>query len=163
MAMQKILVVYFLRSGFTRKIAEAIATPLGADIECIQEVRGRSGVWGYLRSVREALRQQLPDIQPPARNPADYDLLILGTPVWASNMCSPMRAYIVSQKDKLASVALFCTQGGAGAIKVMETMAALCARKPAATLVLNDDEIKQDRYAGKLTGFLASISNAQAA
>jgi hypothetical protein len=74
-----------------------------------------------------------------------------------------MRAYIMSQRDKLASVALFCTQGGSGAIKVMDKMAALCARKPAATLILNDDEIKQDRYQDKLTRFLTSISLAQAA
>lgn len=161
--MKKILVVYFSRSGYTRQVAEAIAAQLGADIECVREFRGRLGILGYLRSAREALQQRTIAIRAPAKNPSDYDLLIIGTPVWASNMCSPIRAYITAQMNSLGRVALFCTQGGSGALKVLGRMAELCGHRPVATLIVNDDEIAKDRYADKLKGFLKAIALPQAA
>jgi len=162
-AMKKTLVVYFSRSGYTREIAEAIVAGVGADIECVQEFKGRLGIFGYLRSVREALQQRTVPIRPPARNPSDYDLVIIGTPVWASNVCSPVRAYIREQQNRLGRIALFCTQGGSGAMKVLARMAQLCGHQPVATLIVNDNEITQHRYADKLNGFLKAIALPQAA
>jgi len=159
----KALVVYFSRSGYTRQVAEAIAAQLGADIECVREFRGRSGILGYLRSMREALQKRTVPIREPARLPSDYDLVIIGTPVWASNMCSPVRAYISAHRDSLGRIALFCTQGGSGATKVLSRVAELCAHRPVATLIVNDDEITKDRYADKLNGFLKALALPQAA
>ena len=119
-SMVRAVVVYFSRTGYTRKIAEAIAARCGADIEGIQDVRDRSGIWGYLRSAREALGERLIDIRPPIRNPSDYNIVILGTPVWASNICSPMRAYVTTHREEFRQVAFFCTQGGSGAKKVLD-------------------------------------------
>lgn len=161
--MNKILVVYFSRSGYTRQVAEQIATRLRADIESVREFRGRLGILGYLRSVREALQQRSVAIRTPAKNPSDYDLVIIGTPVWASNMCSPIRAYITAQMNGLGRVALFCTQGGSGALKVLGRMAELCGHRPVATMIVNDDEITKERYADKLNGFLKAIALPQAA
>lgn len=161
--MHKILVVYFSRSGYTREIAEAIAAALRADIECVREFKGRLGILGYLRSAREALQQRTVPIRTPARNPSDYDLVIIGTPVWASNICSPVREYIRTQQSSLERVALFCTQGGSGALKVLGRMAELCRHRPVATLIVNDDEITRHQYADKLNGFLKTIALPQAA
>ncbi len=161
--MSKILIVYFSRSGYTREIADALAGALGADIECVREYKGRLGVFGYVRSLLEALQQRTVPIRPAARNPADYDLVIIGTPVWASNMCSPVRAYIRAQQRSLARVALFCTQGGSGAMKVLGRMAELCGHQPVATMIVNDAEITKHRYADKLDGFLKAIALPQAA
>ena len=44
------------------------------------------------------------------------DLIILGTPVWAHNMCSPMRSYITAQKERFRAIAVLCTQGGSGGV-----------------------------------------------
>lgn len=132
--MQKTLVVYFSRSGRTREVAEAIAAGVGADIECVREAKGRLGMLGCI-----------------------------GTPVWASNVCSPVRAYLRQQQNRLGAVALFCTQGGSGAMKVLGRMAELCGHRPVATLIINDDQITRHRYADKLAGFLKAIASAQAA
>jgi len=156
----KILVVYFSRTGRTRQIAEAIAGALGADIECIAEAGDRSGIWGYLRSAREAMKQRVIGIATPARNPADYDLIILGTPVWGHNMCSPLRSYITAHKDRLAALAVFCTQGGSGGPKVIGDVAMLCGRTPVATLVLEQREIEQDRFTAKLDRFIKAVAAA---
>lgn len=161
--MRKVLVVYFSRSGYTRKIGEEIAARCDADIEPIRDVRSRSGIFGYFRSAREALKKRVIDIQPPTKNPSDYELIILGTPVWASNVSSPIRSYIDAQRERFAQVALFCTLGGSGASKVLADMGALCGKKPVATIAVTDAEIKKKRYAQELDRFMESVALPKAA
>lgn len=153
--MRKVLVVYFSRSGHTRKVAEALAARCDADIEELRDVRDRTGIWGYIRSAREALKKRVIEIQTPRKNPKDYDLVILGTPVWAGNVCSPLRAYVAAEKASFARVAFFCTLGGSGAAKVFEDLADLCGKRPMSTLAVREAEIKKgidtvalDRFIG---------------
>ena len=154
--MQRVLVVYFSRTGYTRKIAEEITAACRADIERIQDLGDRSWIWGYLRSGREALKKRLIDIQPPTKRPSDYDLVVLGTPVWTSNICSPVRAYAAANKENFKQVAFFCTQGS-GARKVLHDIAELCGQRPVATVALNGDEIETGRHAEKLNQVLGFI------
>lgn len=161
--MSSILVVYYSRTGRTRRIAEAIAARLPVDIEPIQDGGRRSGIRGYLRSLLEAMQNRVIRISPRSKDPSDYDLIILGTPVWAHKMCSPMRAYITAQQQQFRKIAVFCTQGGSGGSKVADKVAELCGRRPAATLVLNEDEIEKNTFAAKLDGFIQSLSQAKAA
>jgi flavodoxin len=160
---RRTLLVYFSRTGYTRKIAEEIAGRCGADLEAIEDVRARTGIIGYLRSAREAYKKLPIEIRPAVKNPADYDLVILGTPVWASNVSSPMRTYLTSHGRELKQVAVYCTQRGSGAEKVLSDMAELCGRKPVASLVLNDGEIKRRSHAAKLDGFLVALALPKAA
>ncbi len=155
--MSHILVVYYSLSGNTQKVAEAIASACDADIEVIADVKSRSGALGYLRSIREALTKRLVDIQPVNKDPSQYDLLILGTPVWAGNISSPLRSYIEQQKNKFNQVAFFCTQGSSGADKVLQKMTELSAKEPAATLVLNDREIQKQAYDESLQKFVSLL------
>jgi flavodoxin len=159
----KVLVVYFSRTGNTRQIAQAMTGPLSADLECVQDGRTRSGIWGYVRSLHEAMRQRVISIGVPTKDPSEYDLIILGTPVWAHNMCSPMRSYITAQKERFKAIAVFCTQGGSGASKVIGDMAKLCGRTPLASLVLDEREIKNGQFTAKLGTFIKSVKFAQAA
>jgi len=108
--MGRTLIVYYSRTGRTRQIAAAIGAQLNADIEPIEDQGRRMGIWGYLRSAQEAMQHRLVRVTAATKNPADYDLVVLGTPVWARNMCSPMRSYIVAQRGRLKEIAVFCTQ-----------------------------------------------------
>ena len=91
---KKILVVYYSRSSKTQRAAEEVAKNLGADIEGIQDVRSRKGLFGWLRSGSEAARGVLPAIKPTVKDPGQYDLVVLGTPIWASKMSSPLRTWL---------------------------------------------------------------------
>jgi flavodoxin len=155
--MKDILVVYFSRSGYTRRIAEHVAGATGADCEAIRERSSRKGLLGYWRSAREALRGTAIDIEPASLSPRDYALVVLGTPVWAGNVSSPMRAYIAKHCNEFTRIALFCTQGGSGAPKVLQRMTALCDQSPVATAFFNDSEIDDGQHAGKLEAFVAAL------
>jgi len=157
---QRTQVVYFSRTGYTRRIAEEIAAACGADVDPIKEPRDRWGIWGYFRSAREALKKRLVDIEPPTVAPSAYDLLIIGTPVWAGNVCSPVRSYIAAHKAELKRVAFFCTQAGSDADKVLEEMAALCGQTPIATAAFTDSQIKRGQHLGRLDQFIRLIAGA---
>src|SRR5512136_2440098 len=108
---RKILVVYYSRSGNTQRLCEDVAKELGADIEGIQDVKSRKGLFGWLRSGSEASRRKLPEIRPFGKDPAQYDLVVLGTPVWAGVMASPLRTWLNANKAKLKAVAFLTTSG----------------------------------------------------
>jgi flavodoxin len=161
--MKDTLVVYFSRTGYTRRVAEEIARAASADCVEIREHSSRNGFLGYWRSAREALRGTAIEIEPGSLNPRDYALVVLGTPVWASNMSSPIRAYIDRHRRDFARIALFCTQGGSGAEKVLQRMATLSDQTPVATAFFTDSEIDRGRHAGKVAAFVAALAARKAA
>jgi hypothetical protein len=116
-----------------------------------------------LRSAREALKRLPAEIEPPAHAPGEYDIVILGTPVWAGHLASPLRAYLSLRRPEFPRVAFFCTQGGSGAPKVFREMADLAGKAPIATLVLNDRDIQRRTYATALDGFARAITLPKAA
>src|SRR3990172_13104609 len=105
--MKKILVAYYSRTGTTRKVAELIAQKLGAELEEIKDTVDRSGIKGYLLSGRDATLKRLTELYPIAKNPADYDLVLVGTPIWSWNVSAPIRTYVTQQKNNLKSIAYF--------------------------------------------------------
>jgi len=155
--MNRILIVYFSRTRHTRRVAEELAQRLGADIESIQETGHRTGWWGYLRSLGEALQRRASPTATSTQDPSRYDLVVLGTPVWAHTMSSPLRSYIVAHAPQLKSIAVFCTQGGSGGDSTLAQIAQLCQQRPIATLVLNAQDIDSDHIGVALDGFATAI------
>lgn len=142
--MARILVIDYSRSGNTHKVAQAIAGACGADLEQIRDAKPRRGLWGWIRSGREAIRAIPGEIRSPRRDPADYDLVVLGSPVWASHVSSPMRAYLAERSGALTRIALFVTEGGSGGPRALAEMSALAGLKPVATLELRAKEMNGD-------------------
>ena len=86
--MSRSLVVFYSWTGNTGKVARALAETLSAELEEIREVKPRGGLFAFLRSGMEASRKRPAPIVRCSRNLADYDLVILGSPVWAASMAS---------------------------------------------------------------------------
>ena len=155
----KTLIVYYSRTGLTKKLGEKLAAALDATPEEITDQVARSGVVGYLRCGREAVKEEVPVINEVKNNPADYDLVIIGTPVWAATMASPVRSYLIAQKGKFKRVAFFATQGGDGANRTVEKMAAVCGLKPAASLIATSREVVKDNYGDKIERFIKEVNS----
>jgi flavodoxin len=155
------LVVYYSRRGHTRQVARLIAEQCGADIEEIVDGVDRRGTLGYLRSLAEALLRLKVPIQPSRCAPREYDTVIIGTPVWAWQMASPVRAYLSRHRGRFRRVALFCCHRGWGPGTVLQDAAGLCARPAMATLALSDREVAQGRHRPSLSRFLRAIRSAR--
>ena len=135
--MKKILVIFYSRSGYTRTVAENIVVECEADIEEIRDVKSRKGLYGYLRSVYEAIKMKPAEIEKTIKNPAEYNVVVLGGPVWAGKMASPIRTYITQNCDNAKAIGLFCTYGGSGAEKVLSDMEELCEKKAWSSQIIN--------------------------
>jgi len=153
----KSLVVYYSRTGRTKKVAEAIATTLNCDIEEIIDTKDRRGLFGYLYSGRQTMKNKLTVIKDVKKNPSNYDLLIIGTPVWVRNISVPVRTYISTYKDCLSNVALFCTYGGTGAEKALFNMEKLSGKKSVSLLDVKSKEVKEGSYIKKVKQFAENI------
>ena len=153
----KILVVYYSRTGTTKKVAETIASDLKCDSEEIIDTKNRSGFWGYLKSGRDAMKKRLTILEPIKKTPDSYDLVIIGTPIWAWNVSAPVRTYIVQNADKFKKVAFFCTMGGSGDVKAFKEMESISGKKPIATLGLRQADVKNDTYKEKVSKFIEEI------
>jgi len=157
MSDQQTLVVYYSRTGTTRKLAEQIAEALDADVEEIIDRKDRSGVLGYLASGKDALIRKEADIRPPSRGPSRYRLVVVGTPVWAFSMSCPIRAYLARQKEGLPDVAFFLTTGGSAIERTFTHMEELCGKSPVATLGLRRKDVLKDRHTDELQAFLDAL------
>jgi flavodoxin len=155
--MPKILVVYYSRTGATKNVAEHIAKALKCDIEQVLDRKDRSGAWGYMAAGRDAMKKKLTGISSTKKNPAGYDLVVVGTPVWAWTVCPAVRTYLEKNKNSLDKVAFFCTMAGSGAEKAFAEMESVCAKKPVVTLSLLTKEVVGNQHLGKVKGFVRNL------
>ncbi len=105
----KCIVVYYTRTGKTRFVAETVAAELGADLEEIVDLKKREGKLGWIIGGKDASQKKLTEIAPLKRSPADYDLVVLGTPIWAWAPTPAVRTYINQNDLSGKKVALFYT------------------------------------------------------
>ena len=105
----KCLVVYYTRTGKTRDVAETIAAELGADLEEIVDLKKREGKLGWLSGGRDAMQKKQTEIAPTAKASCDYDLVLLGTPIWAWAPTPALRTYVARNVLVGRRVAVFYT------------------------------------------------------
>ncbi|PIN86028.1 hypothetical protein COV19_06770 [Candidatus Woesearchaeota archaeon CG10_big_fil_rev_8_21_14_0_10_44_13] len=154
----KSLVIFYSRTGTTKKVAMEIARLLKADTEEIIDTKNREGPIGYLLSGRDATLRKAARIKKPVKNPSSYDLVIIGTPIWAWNMSAPVRAYLIQAKGRIKKTAFFCTMGGSGDDRAFSEMEMILGKKPAAKLALLTKEVMKGQHIQKEKDFLKAIS-----
>ena len=107
----KILVVFYSRDGHTKRAAEIIAESLNADIDKIEDKKSRKGIIGFLRAGYDATRGKTTDINF-SKKPADYDVIILGGPVWNGRITPAVRTYLLKNKESIKKSVFFVTCAG---------------------------------------------------
>ena len=110
----KSLVVYYSFSGNTRLIAETVAVAINADIEELKPEKplNASGAGYVMWGLRQLVSQSKPSLLPMKHRIEDYDLIIIGTPVWSYTVTPPIRTFLEKQQINNKQVALFCCHGG---------------------------------------------------
>jgi flavodoxin len=104
----KILVTYYSRTGTTKLVGELIAKELGAETDEIVDVKERLGPVNYMRAARDAKGMKPTKIEY-TKNPDDYDVIILGTPIWWGNLPPAPRTFLTSHDLKGKKVVFFIT------------------------------------------------------
>ncbi len=152
------LIVYFSRTGRTRRVAEAIQALTGFDLDEIREAKGRGGPIGWLKSGMESTRKMLPRIEALQHDQASYDLVVIGTPIWAANMSSPVRAYITKHGPDIKKAALFCTGDGDKPEKAFAPITELLGKEPIVTMGLIGEEREGETATQRIEAFVVDLS-----
>jgi flavodoxin len=154
--MRKLLIVYYSRTGTTAHVAHQIAEALGADLDVIEDATARDGVLGCVRSALEATLYGLPAVRW-QRDPADYELVVIGTPVWLGNLASPVRSYLFQQRARLPRVGFFTTSRGHWAEQAQRELALLCAAPAAVSGSFLEQEVLAGSHQSELTRFIFAL------
>jgi flavodoxin len=155
--MTRTLVAYYSRSGNTQALARELGAALGADVEEIVEPRHRRGPIGYLRSLFDVFTDRLPPVAVPHHDPARYDLVLLGGPVWAGHIASPLRSFAGRYAADAVQVAFFCTEGGKGAEHAFAELRKTCGRAPKATLVVDAEHLAPEKHREAVKDFARQL------
>jgi flavodoxin len=159
-ATPSVLISYYSMTGNTRRLAEEIQRATGGKLQEIREPRPRRGLAGVMRALFDALSKRLPPIEPPTLDPADFDLLVLGGPVWARRMASPVRAFACRYGRHAQRIAMFCTEGGKGSDLALADLEALCGRERCASLTVDAQHL--DAHGDALADFVRDLNLAEA-
>jgi len=156
----RVLVVFYSKTGNTKRIAEEISKILNADIEELYATRDRKGITGFILSGMNARLKRKANLRKTEKDPSLYDLVILGTPTWANTMSTPIRTYIHHNSNSFEKVAFFVISGLGrvkSAIGISKDMANLCGKKPVAFLSLGMKDIDKEHF-HKVEDFASTIN-----
>lgn len=111
---KKTLVVYYSWScGNTEKIAEQLADACDADIARIETVVPYPE--DYQETVDQGQREVdagfMPEIENLEYNPADYDVIVIGTPTWWYTMAPAVKTFIAENDFSGKTVVALSTNG----------------------------------------------------
>lgn len=161
----KILVAFYSRTGNTRKVAEDIARAFSeksgdqVDLEEMKETKDRSGLSGYALAGRDAALKKPAILKPLKYHSTDYDLVLIGGPVWAWTICPAVRTYCANEGVNASRLGFFCTMGGSGERRSFSEMESLCGKAPSAVLGLKEKNIRENSrdYLESLDQFCSNL------
>ena len=97
----RLLVVYFSRMGYTKKLAYEAANKTGAAIYEIRATEHTSGTTGFRWCGRYGMHRWPMPIEPIHIALQGYDHVTICTPVWVFSLASPMREFCRQARSKL--------------------------------------------------------------
>jgi flavodoxin len=155
----KILIVFFSRTGTTRRVAEGIHRKIGGEFIEVTTRHYPRGFKGYFRAGFDAALGRAVPIQSKSPSVPSYDWIIVGTPVWDASVSAPIRTYLSQSLPHTKHFAFFLTHGGSGAQRVFQQMESLCGKRPVATLDVTIAEVHRKKYNEKLENFISKLKS----
>jgi flavodoxin len=93
------VIIFHSYSGVTRGIANAVMTACGGDLIEVTPKERYSKMSAYTLGCYRALREESEPIDPECIDVASYDLMVIGTPVWAWKATPAINAAILALKN----------------------------------------------------------------
>jgi flavodoxin len=122
----KTAVVYYSLDGNCAFVAEQIKDGLKADLVrlYIQDDKKRRGFMKILWGGGMVFKRQKPPLKPYTFDPAAYELIVIGAPVWAGSPAPPIQTFLSETGISGKKIALFvCHGGGKGnALNTLKTL-----------------------------------------
>ncbi len=123
----KYAVIYYSKSGVTKKIADTIKDRFGADMYFVEpEDAYGSYISAVARVGKEKFTKKNPGLKTQPSDYSTYDVVFIGFPVWYSTMPSFEQEYVSKCDLAGKTVIPFATAGANGKESSLETVKKLC-------------------------------------
>ncbi len=155
------LVVFYSKSGTTKKVAKDIAEELKrfvhVDIEEIKVERYEPFCLGTIRAIKDMFSKKKCPLYGLTYDPKKYDFLVIGSPVWGNSCAPPIHSYISELQRSTCRVAYFTAQSGAPDDTVVTHMKEVSQIEPSAVLTLKKAEIAKQNHEKEVHQFVEDI------
>ena len=120
----KRLVVYYSLSGNTEAAAKKIAEKLDAELLRLdtEKAMPKSFAARILVGGGQVMMNYIPKLKPMEKDPAGYDEIILGSPIWNSKGVPAINAFLQDEKAAAKVTSLFFLSGGGDTKKGLEAI-----------------------------------------
>jgi hypothetical protein len=99
--MSEAIVLFVTRDGHSRALALDLGARLGSEVREIGDLEKRKGLFGWLRSGRQAAMGEATPIGDPQVDLSAVKSVALVQPVWASAICPPIRTWLRAHEKEL--------------------------------------------------------------
>lgn len=152
-----ILIVYYSRTGTTKKVAEKLKKQFDCDIEEIYDRTSRKGLFGFIRSGYDARKEKMTAITGEVKDVSTYKTIVMCTPLWSGHVCSAIRTYIMLNKEKFKNVAFLSTAAFSSGTVAFSQMQEICQIEPITKVSILGKDIKKGNMEKKLKEFASKI------
>jgi flavodoxin len=98
--MKEVLIVYYTRTGNSRRLADEISIKLHGDKDQIISDTKYKGISGFIRGVFRTIRKK-EDMINYEEDPSKYRVVVIVSPIWSSNIPPAVRTYI---KENISNI-----------------------------------------------------------
>ena len=124
----KAMILYYSRSGKTRKLAQRIQADLNADIlEIVPEVPYGNYLQALIRAIKQRRANIMPKCVTPIPDLSGYDVVLIGYPIWMSDPPTFESDFLRKCDFTGKKVIPFATFGGSGIAGTLPTIKRVCA------------------------------------
>ncbi|MBD9666971.1 flavodoxin [Variovorax sp. VRV01] len=159
--MNQILVVVYSYTGTSRKVAELLCSQQGWPMAEIVETRPRAGASGSWRCMLDSFFRRRPAIRYQGPETAQFDAVVLVSPIWGQRLAGPMRSFVAAQCNHLPDVAVISVMGGRGAPHAVAEIGRLLGRTPVLDTAFTTREVDSGSFAARLQGFGTAVRAAE--
>lgn len=146
-------IIYYSYSGITRRIAEGIRNASGCDLIEVRTKKPYSSFSAYTTGVLRSRKMACDPIEPDIIDVSDYDLIVLGTPVWAWKPAPAMNAAVQALRGcegkRFVIFTTCCNQPGE-AIPILKEALSSRGAIVAAEISLTSEDTKNPDAGGDL-------------
>lgn len=110
----KILVLYYSLEGNTKLIADAISEEINCDVLRLKPKKDvpKKGFLKFVWGGKQVVFNQKPKLDPFNKDLNRYDLVIMGSPVWAGSYAPAFNTFFSEVAILNKKIALFCCYAG---------------------------------------------------
>lgn len=134
----KALLVYYSLEGNTEFVSNMIHEATSCDTLRLEPVNEPPKGFGrFLEGGRQALTGEEPELIAYDIDPADYDTIIIGTPIWAGTYAPAIRTFLKKHDLEGKNIYLFACSNSGNGEKALDKLTEILAKKNTVFETLN--------------------------